>query len=129
MKFSTVILALFLLVPTQLDVAEAQDTYLTFEMLGEFLKTEKNMKWQSARGGLQGASRYRPDGSVLTAWNDQSRSGSDAGHWRIDGDLLCIKYQRVHSGRESCYKLKKTGSNNYLAVDMEGNPAFTNLVD
>ena len=73
--------------------------------------------------------KYRPDGTVLVAWNEPARSGTDSGRWRIGGNLLCIKFKAVHGGKERCYKFKTINFKEYLAFDTDGNAAFTYLFE
>ena len=117
---------LALMYPTN---AMAVEEYLMSKQLLTLFHVERSVTWEKARGNLQGRSLFHPDGTVIVAWNNLARSGSDFGNWKISENLLCIRYRKVHSGTERCYKFKKINSKEFHAVDMDGKLAFKYLLD
>ena len=125
MKLAVALAAILLLVlQCPADVA-AGDGFLNSDGLRKLFEAQRTITWKAARGTLRGVSEYHPDGTVLVAWNQPTRSGTDSGRWHIDHSSLCVKFKAVHGGRERCYRFKTISLKEYLAIDMDGNPAFS----
>lgn len=50
---------------------------------------------------------------------------ADTGTYRIDGDTICGKWNKIRNGREACSRLYRIGENRYRVVYTSGREGGT----
>ncbi len=66
--------------------------------------------------GALGRAEYAPDRKM---WVDisQPRAMSDKGTYRLDGDKICFKWEKLRDGKEVCFNVVKKAEGKYDIVD------------
>ncbi len=66
--------------------------------------------------GAGGRAEYTPDRKM---WIDisQPRAISDKGIYRLDGDKVCFKWEKLRDGKEVCFNVVKKAEGKYDIVD------------
>jgi hypothetical protein len=59
---------------------------------------------------------YFPDGTQRIAW----KSGEDDGIYRIKNGQFCSKWKKLRHGKEACYKIYRSGDNEFTWVNIDG---------
>ena len=68
----------------------------------------RKFKWTNAQN-RSGTGELRADGAASVEWG----TGSAQGKYRIVGNTLCTQYDGVRGGAETCFRMYKTGDNEY----------------
>ena len=68
----------------------------------------RKVKWTNAQN-RSGTGEFRADGAASVDWG----TGSAQGKYRIVGNTLCSQYDGVRGGAETCFRIYKTGDNEY----------------
>ncbi len=59
---------------------------------------------------------YFPDGTQRVAW----KGGIDEGKYRIENGQFCSKWKRIRKGKEKCYRVYRSGDNEFTWVKLDG---------
>ena len=105
------ILALQGCVVHEKKLQESGATLLSQSDLEQLFSVKHNAQFTTSQG-YSVTVTYYPDGT-------QEYEG-DTGKYRIKSGQMCSKWQGLRGGRENCYRLYKTGENNYDWVNLNG---------
>lgn len=59
---------------------------------------------------------YFPDGTQRVAW----KGGIDEGKYRIENGQFCSKWKKIRNGKEECYKIYRSGDNEFTWIKLDG---------
>ena len=68
----------------------------------------RKVKWTNAQN-RSGTGEFRADGAASVDWG----TGSAQGKYRIVDNTLCSQFEGVRGGAENCFRIYKTGDNEY----------------
>jgi hypothetical protein len=76
------------------------------------LVSGKSANWKSTDGKLSGTIRWSTNGSLSVTGNF-GKFSSDNGKWRVDGNKLCTKWNKLKKGAESCNSIMPLNDRSY----------------
>ncbi|GAA0593097.1 hypothetical protein [Caenispirillum bisanense] len=79
--------------------------------------------WDFRAPGSTGSQSFAADGTARIVWQrrDGSGGGESAGQWRQDGDTLCVRWDRLGQGKESCVRFFAFGAGVWRTLDARTN--------
>ena len=83
--------------------AFAAQTLTADEIRRELIGSTMNMQ---DKNGLKGTVKHHKNGKSEV--NIPSKKFSDKGSWRLKGNALCVKWQKVRGGKEGCFTFSKS---------------------
>lgn len=102
-------------------VAERQGTprrRLNASELRSVLSKGMSFRWR--RRKTVGTVVYRSDGSTTITWKSPSSSGRSSGQWRLSGDKLCRRWNKIRGAREECGHVYQRADGVYVTSEPSG---------
>ncbi|QTA82061.1 Uncharacterized protein dnl_44250 [Desulfonema limicola] len=108
------ILALILTLQSCATQPPPKETQLNHDELVKLFSTVRKAEYKNNRG--IGILNYQPNGTH----HFEKGNFSDTGNYRIDGDKMCGKWQKIRSGKEVCWNLYKISENTFQVIYTNG---------
>lgn len=92
------------------------------DLSGDEIKAQivgKPFKWQSADGKTKGAILYAPDGKAGMTDANLPGISSDSGKWRINGNEMCVTWEKLRKGAEGCFTISGAGKKFKTSTNLE----------
>ena len=79
--------------------------------------------WDFRAPGSTGTQSFAADGSARIVWQrrDGGGGGESTGRWRQEGDTLCVRWERLGQGKESCVRFYAFGAGVWRTLDARTN--------
>lgn len=87
---------------------------MTGNEISELFSQPTNVSYSGPKGSA--TIHHMPDGTQKIDYP----GGTDEGNWRVNGDDICGKWQKLRSGSEQCSSMFKISENTYKFFGSDG---------